>query len=274
MPRRATLTYTSEDARARGVDGAPVAASGIRVYYCRATGAAALATDANLAALPTRRTDGAGILDTTACTLRLYAEDGGTVVLKRRGYTPGEPDVCEVQARLVVGGVPVAYRVPPPPPGGSSKKDVSRFLYILPDALSPHLPGTGGDGGADDGGDDDGHPPPAVALKLRGGGCQLAVRLRFLQGGEETGDTKACIASINAERVGLVLPAALANNEAGARAAIAEAVAAALDVRRSAVAVQAGPPGDAASRIVLVTGVQPFEAFEKVVGLVEAAGRA
>jgi hypothetical protein len=268
MPRRATLTYTSEDARARGVDGAPVAASGVRVYYCRSTGAAALATDADLAALPTRRTDGAAILDTTACTLRLYAEPGGTVVLRRRGYG-GEADSVEVQVRLAVGGVPVAYRVPPPPPsGGGSKKDVSRFLYILPDALSPHLPGTGGDGGpGDDDGVDGGRPPPAVALKLRGGGCQLAARLRW---NKEDGGDKAHIVTINAERVGVSLPASLAADEAGARSAVADALTAALDVRRSAVAVQAGPPGDAASRIVLVTGVPPWEAFEKLVALVEA----
>ena len=271
MPRRATLTYTSEDARARGlaVGGGGNEPSGkLRVYYCRATGAAALATDADLSTLPTRRTDGASILDTSACTLRLYAQpESAPVLLTRRRYGAGgaADSTTEVQARLAVGGVPVAYSIPSP--GSTTSTTASKFLYILPDALSPHLPGTGGDGGEEEGGggaDAALPPPPPVALKLRGGGCQLAVRLVFEER-ESQGDT-ASISGVSAERVSVTVPASLRTHEPGLRAAVAAAVAGALDVRRSAVAVQAGP--DAESRVVLVTGVGPPEAFE---GCVKAA---
>jgi len=220
MPRRATLTYTSEDARARGLAAGgtgEAAGGGVRVWYCRASGAAALMTDADLGALPVRRTDGAAILDTTACTLRLYAQpEPAPILLTRRRYggggggTGASSTTTEVQARLAVGGVPVAYRVPPPPPsaasGAGSAAAASRFLYILPGALSPHLPGTGGDGGGEEdgggggeGGADAPPPPPPVALKLRGGGCQLAVRLVFDAEGEAEPTTAATITGVSAE---------------------------------------------------------------------------
>ena len=289
MPRRATLTYTSEDARARGLAPGGSGAAGedgggrLRIYYCRATGVAALATDADLAALPTRRTDGASILDTAACALRLYAEEAGTVLLTRRGYAVGSPDTVELQRRLSVGGVPVAYRAAPRPGGGGGggpgghpphPPDLSRFIYILPDALSPCLPGTGGDGGGEEDGAEVTHPPPPVAIKLRGGGCQLAVLLVFDEGGEDGSragaSEDAAIAGVSPEWVSVRVPARLRSHEAGVRATVAEAVAAALDARRSAVAVQAGP--DAGTRIVLVTGVGPPDAFEMLLSRT-AAGR-
>jgi hypothetical protein len=56
MPKRTTTTYSSEDA----VD----TDRRIFVYYCRYSGEPAFITDADLEALPMRKTDNARVIDT------------------------------------------------------------------------------------------------------------------------------------------------------------------------------------------------------------------
>eukprot|EP00891_Asterochloris_glomerata_P007027 jgi/Astpho2/7027/fgenesh1_pg.00107_%23_70_t len=115
MPRRATLTFSSEDAPT--VSGAQV-----YVYYCQYSGRHALTTSCNLNRAPKRRTDGARVIDTQKDKVQLYATDGGVKLLKRSN---GD---LERQYRLNVGKLPVAYRNEPE----------ARFLYIMDGALTSY----------------------------------------------------------------------------------------------------------------------------------------
>lgn len=57
MPRRTTLTYSSEDAQVAAVED-------IFVYYCKYSGQHVLTTNCDLAKAPRRRTDEATVIDT------------------------------------------------------------------------------------------------------------------------------------------------------------------------------------------------------------------
>lgn len=106
MPKRTTLTFTSEDAPAANEEK-------LYVYYCKFTGKHAftvgkrpgwfsevlgapgllegctdlarylLGADADINKLPRRRTDGARIVDTDVHTIKLYTSDGGVKLIKR-----------------------------------------------------------------------------------------------------------------------------------------------------------------------------------------------
>lgn len=247
-PRRTTLTFTSDDVAASAHDG-------LRVLYCAASGLHALTTDVDLTAAPRRRTDGALILDTGAAaaagkTVKLYARDGDTVVLTRRG------GAREVVVRLVVGGggegvgggagalpaVPVGYRSPARP----------GLLYILPDALTD-APGMA-DGEA---------PPPPCITPLPGGGCAAVVAL---VGGAAT----SSVAAVSASAVTFALepPDSAIGALEEAALDLARRV---LGVRRSQLALQPGPGGPA-TRLLLVTLVTPPQAFAKFVEAKKGGG--
>jgi hypothetical protein len=97
MPRRATLTYSSEDAPELHSDQ-------LYVYYCKYSGKHALTTDCNLAKAPRRRTDGASVIDTQLYKVKMYTTDGGVKCIKRRSGN------IERQLRQNIGVLPIAYR--------------------------------------------------------------------------------------------------------------------------------------------------------------------
>jgi hypothetical protein len=225
MPRRATLTFSSDDAPT---------SHDLHVLYCAASGLHVLTTDLDVGAAPTRRTDGAIILNaaTPGCLLKLYARDGGTVVVTRRGGRR------EVVTRVVVGEgegeVQVGYRSGARP----------SLLYLLPDALTD-APGKQ-EGGAP--------PPPPCIVPLRGGGCSVSVAV---VGGADA----ARVAAVSSSAVTVAVPP-----EAGTGAAddaVLDVARGVLGVRRSQLALQRGAgAGGAASRLLLVTGVGPPAAFD------------
>eukprot|EP00873_Tetraselmis_striata_P040990 jgi/Tetstr1/461254/TSEL_006384.t1 len=113
MPKRATLTYSSEDASTGPEDQ-------VFVYYCKYSGKHALTTDVDMSFLPVRPADNSRVLDTNKFMARLYTEDGGVKYIRRRNGK------LEKQYRQVLGRLPVAYRSEPE---GS-------VLYILDNAVS------------------------------------------------------------------------------------------------------------------------------------------
>lgn len=225
-PRRATFTYTSEDAAGAGGTG------DLNVYYCAFAGTHALTLSADLATLPRRRTDGAIIVDTKATGARLYVQDGGVNVVKRRGGRR------EVQHRVAVGGVPIGYRAAADSP----------LLYILPDALTAHGGGSGGGGGP---------PVPPCILPLRGGGCAISAAV--------VGGPAAAVLKLAADHVTLQVADGAGDD------GLLELVRTALGVRRSAVAAQRGV--SPAHRLLLVTGVTPPVAFDKLAKAAKASQR-
>ena len=89
QPKRATQTYSSEDAPE--VDGAKII-----VYYCKHSGEHVLITDAVLGKLPKRKTDNARVLDTTKYTVRLKCQqDSRAKLLKREGGKIEKQYRCE-----------------------------------------------------------------------------------------------------------------------------------------------------------------------------------
>ncbi|KAK9838591.1 hypothetical protein WJX84_008607 [Apatococcus fuscideae] len=115
MPRRATLTYSSEDAPQLGGDE-------LHVYYCRYSGKHALTTECDLLSAPRRRADHSRVLDLEAYTSKLYMTEGGSKLIRRANGN------VEKQHRLLVGKLPVAY----------SAEGNNRYLYILDGALTSY----------------------------------------------------------------------------------------------------------------------------------------
>lgn len=236
MGKRAVLTFSSDDAPATSHD--------LHVLYCAASGLHVLTTDADLAAAPTRRTDGAIILDAAPAAgrlVKLYAREGGTIVVTRRGGRR------EVVTRLVVGQgegeVQVGYTCAAHP----------SLVYLFPDALTD-APGKG-EGGAP--------PPPPCIVALRGGGSGVSLAV---VGGADA----PRVAAVSSSAITLAVPP-----DAGTPAAddaVLDVARAALGVRRSQLAVQAGAGGGPASRLLLVTGVAPPEAFAAFAGAVKRGG--
>ncbi|KAG2494497.1 hypothetical protein HYH03_007266 [Edaphochlamys debaryana] len=113
MPKRTTLTFTSED-------GPRVDSSKLYVYHCKYSGRHAFTTDCDLKKLPRRRTDGAFVLDTNEVTVKLYCTDAGVKYIKRPNGN------IERQYRYNLGQLPVAY-----------KSDLnSPLLYVMDGAVT------------------------------------------------------------------------------------------------------------------------------------------
>ncbi len=115
MPRRATLTYSSEDAPQLGGDE-------LHVYYCRYSGKHAMTTECDLPSAPRRRADNSRVLDLEAYTTKLYMTEGGSKLIRRANGN------VEKQHRLLVGKLPVAY----------SAEGNNRYLYVLDGALTSY----------------------------------------------------------------------------------------------------------------------------------------
>ncbi|GIL70154.1 hypothetical protein Vretimale_3401 [Volvox reticuliferus] len=115
MPKRTTLTFTSED-------GPRVDSTKLYVYHCKYSGRHAFTIDADLKKMPRRRTDGAYVIDTDEHTVKLYTADGGVKFIKRQNGT------VEKQYRLNLGQLPIAY-----------KSDLnSNLLYIMDGAVTTY----------------------------------------------------------------------------------------------------------------------------------------
>lgn len=54
------------------------------VYYCKYSGKHALTTDCNLSRAPRRGTDHSLVLDTQQHLVKLYTQDGGAKLLRRK----------------------------------------------------------------------------------------------------------------------------------------------------------------------------------------------
>ncbi|MEW5308567.1 MAG: hypothetical protein WDW38_000515 [Sanguina aurantia] len=115
MPKRTTLTFTSENAP-------KVETSKLYVYYCKYSGKHAFTVDVDIDKLPRRRTDAARIVDTEQHTLKLYSTNGGTKLIRRHDGR------VERQLRLAIGRLPIAYRTEPE----------GQYLYIMDNAVTTY----------------------------------------------------------------------------------------------------------------------------------------
>ncbi|KAF5838221.1 hypothetical protein DUNSADRAFT_3201 [Dunaliella salina] len=99
MPKRTTLTFTSEDApQQQG------AAEQLYVYYCKYTGKHAFTIDTDINKLPRRRTDGARIVDTGAHSIKLYTTPGGSKLIRSPLiYILGDAVVTYVNQAVIHG---------------------------------------------------------------------------------------------------------------------------------------------------------------------------
>lgn len=123
------------------------------VYYCKYSGKHVMTTDCNLSKAPRRSTDHALVLDTQEYTVKLYTQDGGVKLLRRRS------GAVERQLRLNSGKLPVAYRTEPE----------GRYLYVLDDALTTYT--------ADESGLGDGKPPVPPCIIRVGKSTQVALEV-------------------------------------------------------------------------------------------------
>ena len=97
MPKRATLTFSSDDAP-------EVDEEDLYVYYCKFSGRHAMTANCDLRRVPHRRTDNSAVIDTQRYKVRLYATGSGAKLIKRKS------GAIERQFRLSLGKLPVAYR--------------------------------------------------------------------------------------------------------------------------------------------------------------------
>lgn len=176
MPRRATLTYSSEDAPALGEQK-------LYVYYCRNSGNHALTTSCELARAPKRKTDGASVIDTEVHTAKLYTTDGGVKVIRRANGS------LEKQHRQNVGICPVAYRSEP---GG-------KYLYIMKDALTSYS--------AHERGEEDQPPVPPCILEIEPNTSQLALEV------DDRAD-KATLLKVSSDYIRIQITNAISNADA------------------------------------------------------------
>lgn len=116
MPKRTTLTFTSEDAPAAQEER-------LYVYYCKFTGRHAFTIDCDINKLARRRTDGARIVATEEHTIKLYTTEGPTKLIKRHNGK------IERQYRLHVGVLPIGYTCEPE----------AQYVYILGDAVATYV---------------------------------------------------------------------------------------------------------------------------------------
>lgn len=97
MPKRATLTFSSDDAP-------NVESEDLFVYYCKFSGRHAMTANCDLRRVPHRRTDNSAVIDTQRYKVRLYATGSGAKLIKRKS------GAIERQFRFNLGKLPVAYR--------------------------------------------------------------------------------------------------------------------------------------------------------------------
>ena len=233
MPKRSTLTFSSEDAPES--DEAKVA-----VYYCKYTGDAVLITDADLARLPKRRTDSARVLDTEKHVVRLKATRAEKAVLVKR-----EGGKLEKQYRYTCGELPVCYKSEPE----------GRYLYIIDGALSSFNFGEGGDaagGGAD-------APVPPCIQRTNAGTTQVAIDI-------EDRARHAAVSKIGADEVAVAVMSKThqANDE------LLTFLGKTLRLRASDMSLVRG--WSTRSKLLIVKGLTPREVYDRLREAMEANG--
>lgn len=246
MPKRSTTIFSSEDA-----DPAASAATALNVYYCAFSGEHLLTTDAVLAALPRRRTDGAAVLDTARHVVRLLGKEEAVKYLRR-----GEGQLERQLRHTTAAGLVYAYRSEPE----------GRYVYLLPDALTsfaaPPPTAKPAPRPAPPGSPLQACPPCVRALgAAAGGGVQLAVLL-------QERSRAAAVLAVASEEVTV----AVTGGAAGCANELQAVLARALGVRAQQLTVLKGC--SEGSRLVTVAG--GLSSAEAHAALLEAAavGRA
>lgn len=224
-PKKTTLTYSSEDVRSQQE-------SDLRVYYCRYSGKPALITDALLRDTPRRTRDGAFVLDTRKCNVRMIASKSKPILLRRadgKGY--------EKQQRFVINGLPVAYTIK----SHKLNSSCQNYVYIVPDALTSHS--------ASERSAQDRPVPPCI--RQEEGGTSIAVVLQDMQPANR-------LRRVGADEVtfGVRDPAE------DVKESLAQMVARMLRVKLSAVHVY--PGRSLQSRVVKVENLSPREVYERL----------
>eukprot|EP00803_Ostreobium_quekettii_P008936 evm.model.scf_153.1 EVM.evm.TU.scf_153.1 scf_153:4386-6340(-) len=178
MPKRATLTYTSEDAPSLPGDQ-------LCVYYCCYSGKHAFTTNCDISKLPRRRTDGSIVLDTSQHMIRMstHATDTGAKLLRRKDGK------IERQFGINIGKLPIAYRSEPQ----------GAVVYILDNAVAAYT-GRTNENKADT------PVPPCIAL-VDPDGCQIALEL-------EDKATKPDIVKISADSVRVAIVSSVSHDHA------------------------------------------------------------
>ncbi|EFN56584.1 hypothetical protein CHLNCDRAFT_34979 [Chlorella variabilis] len=215
-PRRTTLTYSSEDV------GPVVGDKPLYVYYCKYSGKHAMTTDCNLSKAPRRATDHALVLDTQEHMVKLYTQDGGAKLLRRRNGN------VERQLRLCVGKLPVAYRTEPE----------GRFLYVLDNALTTYT--------ADESGMGEGKPPVPPCIIRVGKATQVALEV------DDRGK-RALVLRVTADFVRVQLKSGA--NAGHANEELLEMLRGVLGVRLGQLSLQRGE--SSRHKVLLVEGLSP-----------------
>mmetsp|Transcript_5159 Transcript_5159/g.14829 ORF Transcript_5159/g.14829 Transcript_5159/m.14829 type:complete len:235 (-) Transcript_5159:303-1007(-) len=177
MPKRATLTFSSDDNQA----AAPV---NLYVYYCKYSGRHVLTTDCNIDKAPKRRTDAASVIDTEKYQVKLYALETGPKLIKRRS------GAIERQYRLNCGKLPIGYRI----------EREGRYLYILENSVTSYSVGREQEGS-------DKPPVPPCITQDESGLCLVKLEV------DDHAD-KASLLKITADYVRVEISGAVTSTEA------------------------------------------------------------
>mmetsp|Transcript_11992 Transcript_11992/g.33731 ORF Transcript_11992/g.33731 Transcript_11992/m.33731 type:complete len:232 (+) Transcript_11992:176-871(+) len=226
MPKRATLTYSSEDANT-------LKEQQVFVYYCKYSGKHALTTDVDLALLPLRPADSSRVMDTNKFMCKVYADDGGLKVIRRKSGK------LEKQYRLNIGRLPVAYRSDPD----------SHLLYILDNAVSVFS------------NDSEARPPvPPCILKA---GDKVQVALEIEDAAENPAVVKVTADSVLMRVTGSITGPRLAEE-------LLEYTGKVLTCRPSQLTLMKG--WSARSRLIMVEGKTQEEVFHALISTIKASG--
>ncbi|KAG1657191.1 hypothetical protein FOA52_003605 [Chlamydomonas sp. UWO 241] len=226
MPKRTTLTFTSEDAPKQAEDDT------LFVYYCKYSGKHAFTIDKDINNLPKRRTDGARVADMDKYTVKLYATDGGMKLIKRINGN------IERQYRLNVGKLPVAYK---------SEAD-GKLLYILDNSVSTYVVGQSGTGGKM-------LIPPCISRNANGA-TQIKIDI-------EDRAHRPALVRISADSVRIHVTINVASE--GSREEILGLFSKVLNVRIAQLQLaRPAKPGAGRKRMVIVDGVSAQEVFDKM----------
>ncbi|GAX83996.1 hypothetical protein CEUSTIGMA_g11421.t1 [Chlamydomonas eustigma] len=225
MPKRTTLTFTSEDAPKSGEDT-------LYVYYCKYSGKHAFTIDVDINKLPKRRTDGAKIADLDKYYVKLYTTDGGMKLIKRKD---GKIDR---QFRLNIGKLPIAYK---------SSQD-GKLLYILDNAVSTYVTDSNAAG-------EKLLVPPCIARNESG---QTQVRIDI-----EDRAHRPALVRISADSVRIHITINVQSD--GCNEEILNLFSKILNVRLVQLQLaRPAKPGSGRKRILVVDGLNPQEVFDKL----------
>ena len=228
MPKRTTLTFTSDESKANVGDT-------LLVYYCKYSGRHALTIDCELTRLPRRRTDGARIVKLDEHQIKLYTTDGGMKLIKRE-----KDGSIERQYRLNIGRLPIAYKFDPE----------SNLLYIMDNAVSTVLRDFSAAGGGDKL-----LVPPCIASNEQG---QTQVKIEV-----EDRAHRAAIVRISADNVRI--HTTINTTHDGSSEEILDLFSKILNIRIGCLQLaKSSRAGASRKKILVIDGITPQEAFEKM----------